>query len=90
MRNYKNLIIKHEKSMDLCFKVVAQWTSSKKYILKGYWINMGFVESYRIFPQPVTIEINRTDDFNWLIATEPGIKCLRNSNWLKIAGTPYV
>ena len=39
-------IIRHKRAMDACFRVSKSYTFAHKTKLRGYWVNMGFKESY--------------------------------------------
>lgn len=72
-------IIKHSRSMDAAFSIFHCLDVGKKVILKGQWINQGFVASYPIML--AKIEIQKVDVKNWLACNTPQEKCLRNSTW---------
>ena len=39
-------MIRHKRAMDVCFRVSKSYTFPHKTKFKGYWVNMGFKESY--------------------------------------------
>lgn len=76
-------LIRHNTAMDVCFKVAKSYTFPHKTKLKGYWVNMGFKESYVIFPSPTNIEIKTEDLKNWevLSKNDEFLKCFRDGHW---------
>jgi hypothetical protein len=75
--------IRHQRTMDVCFLVSKSYTFPHKTKLKGYWVNMGFKESYKILPGSSNIEIKTEDLKNWevLSRNDEYIKCFRDGHW---------
>lgn len=76
------MFIKHERSMDICFEVFKKWDIGDRLVIKGQWINQGFVESYPI--HKATIKIYKSELSNWLKTNDYFAKCLRYSQWSKV------
>lgn len=81
--NLKNKIIKHKKSMDVCFKVFYVIALSDRYALKGQWLNQAFVQSFVIDADKIEIPNDQIGE--WLVCDQPELKCLRDSTWSEIA-----
>lgn len=76
-------IIKHVNSMDVAFlitKVRGPYPPSDKVELTGEWINLGFVESYRLGIRQ-KIRLTKENLSVWLVCAEPDAKCLRYVEW---------
>lgn len=74
------VIIRHKRSLDVCFKLIKVYPAWKKY--KGYWINMGFVSSWPIEARTHTLKIDNIHD--WEKCLEPELKCLRYAKWRQL------
>lgn len=76
-------IIRHKRAMDACFRVSKSYTFAHKTKLRGYWVNMGFKESFLLDENPRNIEIKTEDLKNWevLSRNDEYIKCFRDGDW---------
>lgn len=76
-------IIKHEKSMDVCFDVIKVYEGSTSYHIKGRWMNQGFTESFYIFTNPCRIKLPKSEYKNLLYCKNPEFDiCLRKAEWV--------
>jgi hypothetical protein len=76
-------IIRHQRAMDVCFKVAKSYTFPHKTKLRGYWVNMGFKESFLLDENARNIEIMTKDLKNWevLSKNDEFVKCYRDGHW---------
>lgn len=82
----KGMIIKHEKFMDVAFKVYkvfGPFGTEGYQKVKGEWVNAGYVKSYCLGITQ-SFEIERKDLKNWLFCLEPQSECIRHANWSNI------
>jgi len=76
-------LIKHRKSMDVCFQVVSVYKGSKAFKLKGYWMNQGRIESWLLLSKHSYIEIQYENMKDILFATEiEDNTCFRYCGWV--------
>lgn len=81
---YINSIIKHEKFMDVAIRLTRPVISSGPYyIIRGNWINQGFVNTYDI-GYKASIKIKKEDKKDWLICLNPIAPCIRNEKWNRL------
>lgn len=85
MRIRKGDVIKHRDSMDVCFEVVSVYEGSDSFKVKGFWVNQGFVNSWRLFPRTNNIKIKKDNMKDILYTNDILVSCYRYANW-----TPYV
>ena len=59
--------IMHKNSMDVAFEIVrTQYQDSRRLILKGYWINLGYMGYPFALTRVVTLKLKRKDyKANW-------------------------
>jgi hypothetical protein len=77
-------IIRHAKFKDVAFYITAVFTFSTGIMVRGYWVNQGFVETYFV-PTDVDSHLIAEDDLPlWLKCDEPTAKCIRNSTWTQL------
>lgn len=79
-------VIKHEKFLDVAFKVHSFKTYGNKIRVKGMWLNQGFEETFIIFDRPTTIMLTKDKLHEWLILNyeDKGLKCIRNGRWQRL------
>ena len=82
-------VIKHEKFMDVCFVVHAvgqlEYGATEAH-LQGWWMNQGFVKSWVIDFNTVSLTLKFDKRSEWLICTDKHADpCLRKCPWQKIA-----
>lgn len=82
MKIKKGDVIKHRDSMDVCFEVVSIYEGSNSWKLKGFWINQGFVDSWRLFTTTSRIVIKK-DNVKDLFYTTDIVPCYRKAEWSK-------
>jgi len=73
-------VIRHIRSMDVCFEVLSSTSQENSYSLYGVWLNMGQEQSWALHNNPVYIDIRKEDLQNWK-KTDTMDKCYRNSRW---------
>lgn len=81
--NLKDQIIKHTRAMDVCFDVYDVNYLENVFKLKGCWINMGFVNSFPLKHEIISISHENLLK-NWLVCTKPDSPCLRYAIWSRI------
>jgi hypothetical protein len=74
-------IIKHKRSMDVCFNVFTVESRMRLLAIRGAWINLGRKKSWLLDVLPDVIMISINDLHDWEICKTPEVKCLRNSEW---------
>ncbi len=77
----KGQVIRHKRAMDVCFDVVNIIKLPHKLVVKGTWVNMGFVESFPLTTKTTYINIFTEDIPSWHICNLRLAKCLRYSHW---------
>lgn len=72
--------------MDVCFKILSIYEGSTTYKLKGFWYNLGYVESFQIFhtTSNITVDKNSLLEWEWMIDKDDFIICLRNTKWRQL------
>ena len=83
LRYLSKCLLKHKNFLDVCFFAddISINSNNNDIKLFGYWINMGYNESWLIdpySPETIIIPFNKLNE--WEI-TEDTQKCLRNSKW---------
>lgn len=81
--NLKNKIIRHNRFMDAAILVQSEYQLPHKRVIKGRWINMGFVESYDMHVS-ARIELS-TGTRNWEYCEDTKAKCIRYADWSPLA-----
>lgn len=75
--------IKHCRNMDICYVITKAYNTGKKHVLKGFVVNMGYVNSY-----PLSVDLKLTikheDLKDWHYCKDPDINCLRYGEWARI------
>jgi hypothetical protein len=75
-------IIKHNRFMDACIKVLSIRSIGDKYVnISGTWWNQGFNNSYQITPKPINFNITSENKKDWSILKNKEIPCFRYGNW---------
>ncbi len=77
--------IKHKLHKDVCFYVTNQDEQQDKFVLKGYWVNLGMEKSW-IMTNNTTIEVTKKELPEWLYCLNKDAKCLRHEQWKPING----
>lgn len=71
--------------MDVAFEVTSMHSNNNVHKITGYWLNMGFQETYPIFingqPAKQSFEVSVEEFKNWKLCQEPELKCIRNARW---------
>jgi hypothetical protein len=80
----KSSIIKHERSMDVCYEILNAFIGSENFKLKVRVINMGFNQSYYIFNRHIYIEIKKDNIGDWFFLVDKDDTCYRYSRWKQI------
>jgi len=75
--------IKHNRNMDICYVVTKAFNTGKKHVLKGFIVNMAYVESYAL-NQNFKMVIKHEDISDWHYCKDVDIKCLRYAEWSRI------
>lgn len=73
-------IIKHDHALDVCFQISGSNIFKDKIEIIGYWINMGFKNSYYIEPGNFDIKIEDLKNWKWL-SNAYGLACYRYGTW---------
>ena len=86
LKGLKGKYIKHPRMMDVCFKILSIYEGSTKYKLKGFWYNLGYVESFQIFPTTSNITVDKSSllEWEWMTDKNDFTTCLRNAKWRQI------
>ena len=83
MRPYKGDVIKHESTMDVAFDIVSVYESSDSWVLKGRWLNQGFLDTFPIETRCRTIRILKSEFHKILRCQDKHAKCIRYVEWSK-------
>lgn len=84
MKKLNNQYIKHKNFMDLAIYIDRSViVSGPYYIIRGSWINQGFVDTYTIGSK-ANIKILRSKINEWLICEDKYAKCIRYAKWNRI------
>jgi hypothetical protein len=75
--------IKHSRNMDICYVVTKAYNTGKKHVLKGFIVNMAYVESYPL-NQNFKFSIKHEDISNWHYCKDADVKCLRYAEWSRL------
>lgn len=75
--------IKHKRNLDVCYVITRAFNTGKKHILKGFVVNMAYVESY---PMSVDVKftIKHEDIHDWHFCKDVNAKCLRYCEWARL------
>lgn len=77
-------IIKHEKSVDVCFSVSGVSQKDDGFVVVGFWMNMGYTRSWMIDSGHILIKYE--DIPKWAVCIDAGSKpCIRYCTWVSLA-----
>lgn len=79
-----NRVIKHERSIDVCYEVVKCFDAGHKLRLTTQVINQAFVKSYYINVK-LKFDILKSQLNEWLVCNEHDPICYRNAAWRTLA-----
>lgn len=74
--------IKHDTSMDVCYRIKNAFKTQDNWHLKVQVYNMGFKRSW-IIDESIVISIPIGNVTQWKWAWTP-VKCMRRATWLKV------
>lgn len=83
----KNDVIKHERFLDVAFKVHSFRIYENTVKIKGVWLNQGFTRTFVIDFTPRTLTFKKDKLSEWLILhhEDQNLECIRNARWVKVA-----